>query len=662
MGAEERHQLSTKTLYGEYVSDVSRWDDPTWVFSNPTAGSVSFESTAYWNFDLPDGTCFTDPQWRSLLDAFKCLVHGLIYNRQKYKPIKPGYVSHLSYAIRYFVCWMVKNDYHSLEELDSASLEHYLEDLAREKSGNKQRSLITYVHLPILLSEQASVLSSASIPIFNFIPYGGRRSVDVVRDLTQKTSGEIPPVPDEVFLPITEKVVEFLESSGPLVVEFQRNLLNAVGEAKTRERHTTPGARREGNKAARLFYPQLFANPFGDVWSELAYKYGSPSRLLRHLILDTISACVIAIQAFVGIRISEVCGLSSYPENTVGLPACVEIQSSVSGLYDVFYIRGRIYKDETNWTEARWVAGMRPKGSDYLPPPVTAAILLHELLRPWRDLKQSSSLIVMFNLSIGLPLSPKGVSGANADLLNRGQKAWVERYVELPEKYENWSVTTHQWRKSFARYLVLVDKKMIRRLRLHFRHLSDAVTEQHYVGSDPELVEFIREAAVQEASWLIDQYISGQADFAGPMRKVLEERAPHIRTYLYEVNEDERHDVISDMVRVNRLQISSCDWGYCFFRPETSRCNRHLGDLQLFTAHPDLARRSPSTCCECANLAVSAEHIDFWRARYEKWRDAYEEYVNADLEGAAMYAEEKREQSLRILNDLKDHENAEEEP
>jgi hypothetical protein len=371
---------------------------------------------------------------------------------------------------------------------------------------------------------------------------------------------------------------------------------------------------------------------------------------LRNLIHDLRDCCVIAIQAFVGMRISEVCGLQAAPRHpTTGLPACVDIRSSLSGLHDVFYITGQLYKTTAQWEPATWVAGSRPKDSDYLPPPIAALTILEELYRPWRELMGSNDLIVGFRWPTGLPTRAADLRPMTSVALAQGQRAWITQYVEMPASAKTWHVTTHQWRKSFALYMVRTDSRLLQAVRQHFKHVSLAMTEQGYLGNDADLLGIMDDTLLQETARILFEITTGQTRVGGKLATVIAERRAQIQQHLDGLDTQAQRREIEHLVRSTDMRVYACDWGWCLFRPETARCTTHVGRFKMQARRPDLAQRYPAVCCECANLAVTPDHAAFWRDRLATYETAIRQYHEMGHVGVAAVYRERADQSRAIL-------------
>jgi integrase len=668
------HNIPIAALTDDWISEHSRWFDKSWYFENPTAGQTKDRSTIKWDFDLPDGSTFTDPQWGKLLEACKRFFFSLREEPLKGKPWKPGSVACLSESIKYLVRWMVQNNYASFNELNSDACDEFLDDLVKDKvtgdfddGGINAVSLSYYIGILIKLYHQGPVLKLMGISPMPSVPFHGRKSLDVAKELAHTVYGSIPPVPDSVFIPTANATMKWLDERAEEILNLQEACLSLHSKEVTgqsQKARLIPNFKRTLSKNKIKAFRSLVLQVTDDPWhtpvgakeSDRANNHMEsinfkPRLQIRKLITELRDACVITLQAFVGMRISEVCGLRAYPlDRKTNLPACVEICPSRSGHYDVFFVKGRLFKTTENEQEATWVAGMRPRGTEYLPPPIKALIVLERLFRPWRDLAGRKDLILLFKPKSGLPKTPKSVGSINAFALNRGQQDWIKKHVELPADFADWRVTTHQWRKSFALYTIRTDNRMLAAVSQHFKHVSLLMTEQAYVGNDIELLGIRKDMVVQETTRILWEVTTGKTCAGGKMAEKIHMRTDEIGTKLADKTADQQRKEIEGLVYSTDIRVWSCDWGWCFFRPETSRCHIQQPGRRLLAFKPDDATRNPNICCECSNLITTQEHIPFWIERHTKWKNQLEEHKKNGFEEFVLIARDRVNQCESVLH------------
>jgi len=91
-------------------------------------------SAIRWDFELPDGSRFTDPRWAGLLDSARRLIWSLHVDPRQAKPCKPGSLLPLSVQLRYLVRWTVTSNYASFGELDADAGDEFLAYLIKTRS------------------------------------------------------------------------------------------------------------------------------------------------------------------------------------------------------------------------------------------------------------------------------------------------------------------------------------------------------------------------------------------------------------------------------------------------------------------------------------------------------------------------------------------------
>jgi hypothetical protein len=98
--------------------------------------------------------------------------------------------------------------------------------------------------------------------------------------------------------------------------------------------------------------------------------------------------------------------------------------------------------------------------------------------------------------------------------------------------------------------------------------------------------------------------ISGETPLGGQMG----ERIEHLRERFRGLTVAERSRDIAWIIEESDLSIHACEWGWCVYRKETSRCEGG-------NKGPDQAKRGPSICAGCANLSVDEAHRPYWQSR-----------------------------------------------
>jgi hypothetical protein len=415
-----------------------------------------------------------------------------------------------------------------------------------------------------------------------------------------------------------------------------------------------------------------------DFWP--AYSRGrqgpstvSGSQLLRSLVGSIRDACSIVIQSETGLRVSELCGLEPGIHPQSGLPSCVRIRRSYSGLNELFFVEGRLFKTVAGPRRVEWLVGSRPVGSKEIPPPVRALEVLTRLLDPWRamasDPRIAKALFAQPVTCRGMP-GKSGIGIAFEDMILRGQRRFVFRFVDLSKlpdrnrRGEDLAVyresrgiclRTHQWRKTFARYICGTDSRMLPAVSRHFKHLTLAMTEEAYLGKNPALQDAYESNINQSTARILYENARGKPAQAGRMAKLIDEHRAELQALIANKDERDGRRAIQKWVEQNRLQIFFAPHGKCFIRldPVGARCHEVGQTVHWLNEEPNYATRHPSLCVGCSCFLVDKENEEFW---LERFIDNYRSFLEGVSQGKASdyrIARERADQAAAILQALK---------
>lgn len=161
---------------------------------------------------------------------------------------------------------------------------------------------------------------------------------------------------------------------------------------------------------------------------------------LRTLLTDLTAACVLVIQGASGMRMSEICALKAGVDSNSGLPTALTCRPSSNGLSELLWIES--YESKIHGANLEWVVGSRPAGSAYVPPPVRALLVLHEIWKPWRTIAGSDDLILGFSVSKGLPKHADALRPAMSRILLDASKNFFLRHGNLSDLLLLWAAST----------------------------------------------------------------------------------------------------------------------------------------------------------------------------------------------------------------------------
>jgi integrase len=713
-----RETLKQKEPGDFWVSSQSQWRDRFWQFDNETAGARAGVSRLHWDVALPDGSCLMDPQWAAQLDAFKRFAWSLFTAESKYygRPLKPANASALSTGIGYLARWMIRRNFLSFSELDNAASELFLDDMADETAladlqptqtegmipdheddaapgadgeGMSVSQVWRRVNIWQQLWRQAGALREAGFPALPEPPFSGRSAKHVSRDIATRAASLIPPLPDEVALAIMNAAHRMIGLPAEEVIRLHEMYAEGVQAAINAGQRWRNPQNDRGLRAVKGFqfsvlagemqpwHPPLDQAELNDFWP--TYKRGytpstvSGSQLLRSLICSIRDACAIVIQSETGLRVSELCGLDPGIDRESGLPSCIRVRRSYSGLHELFYVDGRLFKTVARSERVEWLVGSRPVGSKGIPPPVRALDVLTRLLDPWRKLardpKIGKTLFVQPTGNHGMP-GKSGIAITFEDMILVGQRQFVYRYVDLsrlPDRSRRGEdlaayrdsrglcLRTHQWRKTFARHICGTDSRMLPAVSRHFKHLTLAMTEEAYLGKNPALQDAYESNINQSTARILYENARGKPAQAGRMAKVIDEHRAELEALIANKDERDGRRAIQKWVEQNRLQIFFAPHGKCFIRldPAGARCHEVGQTVHWLNEEPNYATRNPSLCAGCSCFLVDKEDEEFWLNRY---LDNYRAFFQGASDGKAgdyRIARERADQAAAILQALK---------
>ncbi|WP_138468671.1 hypothetical protein [Poseidonocella sp. HB161398] len=372
----------------------------------------------------------------------------------------------------------------------------------------------------------------------------------------------------------------------------------------------------------------------------LSCPFVGPMDALLRLVKMIASAAHVVIQASVGFRISEVCGLQAGVDPGTGLPSCVQVRDSVTGLAEVFIVRTDLSKTEETPREAEWTIGYRPKGSGQLPPAVTAILVVDRLLAPYRQMLGVNDLFVNLSARRGLPKAENGVSRVTSEYLVDNMRTFVASRVDLtglPDEAARktmdrelvpWReshgriLKSHQWRKSFAHFAYMTDPSMLPVLQAHYHHVSIAMTDGGYLSHVLQLDD-MNDVKRQKLAAATLEIARGGVALAGRNgdwleEKIREDLGPEIAGASTEEAYRSAFAYVEE-AGLNRMFFEP--YGICGARSASEMaCHTEAGTAELARWRPDLipnyATRTPGLCAGCASFAIARWHLPFWEDRY----------------------------------------------
>ena len=554
----------------------SRWQDPVWIFKPTNVLEEAEPVRVDWRFKLPSGLAFVEPRYAGLLHTSKKLI-ALVRSRS----LSTGLAQRASTAARYFanlrglVRWMDQAGITRFADFDATALLQFQRSLA-ERPGSRRDALAPstvqkYLYLLTYLHRFRDKLDDG----LRIDPFPGRTHGEVagVRDSDIR---RWPYTPEAVAVPLIQGAIGLVSQAVPILQA--RDIYAQAASAAIRR-----GCRVDActNAATRALQHACVEVP----------GHSRPILTVDDLVLSIdmlYAACFVVISYLVGPRLSEIMHLE------VG---CVQQRSGTATDDAVAVIVGAIFKHQPEYDGRphEWVA----------PPPAVAAIACLEALSAGhRGQDGRPQLWLRRRLTSGATEWQRPCPGALGIPSAMRMRCLLQRFavwLGLPLHEGNaWRLSTHQGRKTFARFVALRDGSALFALAQHLGHRERAVTDAGYSGSDYRLEQEI-DVQILEQSAAAWEHMLAAPGLGGRAGAEIMVKRPRFRGARLKQDIKSYARLLVDA----GLVLGVCDWGFCVYREEHSAC---LGNA----IGPNPARREPSACARCKNFVVSDQHRPYW--------------------------------------------------
>jgi integrase len=590
-------------------STNSKWGDNEWEIDDKVPGTAKRDKIIKWSQKLPDGSLLTDPQNALLLETCKRLIYlsltiPLVNSKVLHRLTARRVALNLFVLIR----WMFTKGYRKFRDLDQAAIDQYVAYCrTRPGRGRNHRVKATTIHNLSMVIQYLYILRNRLPDAIQFQPFGGEPTSTVTGSRVNERE-PTPYIPDEIAVDILRKALSWVERYADDIIEariicyseYERALLQGFGRDY---------ARRQVIRALSTF------TPASSIVSDLPkQKLFQNKGIIRTLVDHLTTACFICIAGLVGMRISEILSLE---------PGFIQIERSDDGLTELVYVCGSTYKteDDPHGRPTRWIA----------PSPIKTVARVLERLYAITPKKTGESKFFILNPQ------PKKWSDdeVNIPAMNYRINRFAE-FIEVP-KYRSvpWHFTTHQFRKTFARFVGRRDKTGLHALSQHFKHVSIAMTD-YYAGSDFELYELIGDALVDEMRESLDK-ILGAESLAGKMGEEILKQNHRFRG---RAGEELRRDFVDFIMSETDLLILAHDYALCAVNLDTALCG---GDMALV---------GRGTCVRCPNFMVGEQHRPFWTDQEKRNTELLDRHKDlSPLAKAAIMSEVKQASDILIQLD-----------
>lgn len=532
-----------------------------------------------WGAFLPPETGTRHQREYLLGSARQFLMAWIKMREQQRDRLSPMTIIQFFARLRTLVRWMVENNIWRFNLIAESDVQDYLIKIAgtRVSLRGQKFSSISRRHLEAsifllrsLWSLRAEYYASFSIDIENI-------DIDPILAMTRKNV-RWKPVDIEIAVMLLKRALdwcELWEEINALRREMESRHPKWVGEPIWRRRR----------QFWHLFREMVHDGKFSRVSAALSDGSDLGPAGYMAAVRNATGAALLIVLFFTGMRISEALSLKSN---------CINQRIHSDG-ENHYYVRG--YACKKNGKERLWVV------------PDVVVKVLRNLIDFNLPLEKRFGCLPIFlhrrTVSGEAITAPARISPGMANDLMR---CFLREQCGESGKMLAGVFHAHRARKTFARFIALRNKSALEALAYHYGHLYAALLDQQYVGTDFDLFELVREEGVQEIrNGLTEMLQSTKLGGKAGVR-------------LSELRSQEDVSVFGGKTSldsfVNRLiksgiVLAPCDWGYCVYAPDLSKCNGT-------SVAPSEERRSPAICASCANFAVSDRHLSWWSDRYKE--------------------------------------------
>jgi integrase len=566
------------------VTARSCFGDPVWylVSDDTQRATGSRNYKIEWSLQLGHGISLTDRKCERLLHAAKLLLlvewrgYGLEAQFGKFRTLRAGSVSHVATSLLRFLTWMVGRDILSFGALTAGHFVSYRNAVmhreSRDRRDGARRKRITdttiYQNLKIvrtLIKVGQSIPGGSSIDptLADELLSNGCTSTDSVQTTTSR-------IPDHVF-------VKLSESSLAMITDAVPDLLTLYQEA---ERMTV------NERAGHLKRLRLWRNGKGPRPSAKIVRFGrtqndfgvDTKHALNRWIILAQASCYVLIAGLTGMRVSEVLSLRS---------GCLSTLALADGRR-LLLVNGTVFKtaQAACGEKADWVAGW-----DLPDNRVRIAIdALHRIQETCRSNRGRGS--ALFRAFVH---QYDAREEWDAGAVNRRLNDLLVFFgVEASP------IASHQFRKTFARFVALSDQGSIFALMRHFKHVSVAMTERYLPDYGVELWDEILDAKDEVVRERLSE-IAGERRLAGTQgEQILRRRAANANKAAT------ISETVDAVVREMGSRIVLHVYGLCFYDDDSAKCNGEVANVGF------------DTCRSCSNFCIAPSNLPYHRERLQR--------------------------------------------
>lgn len=687
-------ELTPDEFFEFATTPLSKGGDTVWSLPVTTPGMSKSKGQLNWSMELLNGSRLTDPQHTKRLAWAKKLMALLLNAPSKGEAPAAGTLPVFQLGFKLLISWMVERCIHTPGELNPGE---YIDDLPRylgELNGGDEEISEGQVRcalhiIPWLWSERRLMQKWGETSLAQD-PFREHGIYYYGKAIASKFIGWIPPLPDEVAIPLfnqvswwigqpAEDVIRLLEYVQDPLAGTQIEVASSTSRSGIRRRKAGEAVEARQRRANRFLSKFSFSTLPGDTkpWHATLDTsregYGASSLLEVRVLFDAVrEACALSIQGMTGMRISELVGIEAGFDALTGLPKGVRVEPSATGLYEVFILRTVMSKTENGLPrEMNWVLGMRPQGSQEEPLPVRALRILNQLFAPWRANARTTRLLLQSKNGTTLPHKTMALGAIHSAKMLDGMKRFIARWVDLsalPNQSKHrikdnnlveWRESkgaifkSHMLRKSWAQFMFAVDPLLKPAIQLQFHHLSLAMTDTGYISSNLLLLKDMDSVATQATQLMILEMLNGENPLAGKMGEQLEQATQDLAERAKVLPTSDAYKEVVRFCESAQLPIFFSPHGACMpLQTHSMRCHEESGTSLLLRKQPNARTRQPSLCAGCDCFVLDVRHADFWATRFlDNWLAYKRAERSGDVSGFKVI-KERAQQAGKLLKKI----------
>ncbi|KGV03427.1 phage integrase family protein [Burkholderia pseudomallei MSHR4032] len=519
----------------------------------------------------------TRHQRQYLLKSVKFFIKAIINmpSAKRHSTISHATVENWVRWTRRLVSWMVGRDIWRFSQLQAAEILDFLSERSYSLRGDKR---------PLSSARSYVVLFQWMWDLRYDYPASLRINPTT---LTSRIDDIVPPdkrfpwkaLDESIALPLIRDALKWVETHGA----FVHRAVNVLSDTLNRCVGLT---RFQVHVQVKQMYSLLDGEPGMALGRKALGKERAHSFIVvRHLLTQTEGACLIVLLFLVGFRCRELVNLDV---------DSMHLDQTEDG-EPIYRLRGVAAK--SGGLARTWVA------SSTVREVVEYMTLLYAQVRK----KSGQKALFLSRAGGNAPQIGKRINRISTTSVAKR----IKQFAGAPHRSASPKVSRlhpHSARKTFARFVVMRDKRALESLSYHFGHTHRMITDGCYVGADIELEKLIGEEARRDlANGLEDILRSGAV--AGKAARSLQALKVDAHSGAYRGRRALQSLV--DQLIEKGVQLAPCDWGYCVYSQSLSACRGTL-------AGPNEVNRSPDVCAGCSNFVVTEKHRAWWSDRLER--------------------------------------------